>query len=65
VHFGSFKNMVVPVCYYASTNAHTVDAGEHWMLLVVDTQRQQVCVVNSVPSPKYDTGASAFIEGWK
>jgi hypothetical protein len=35
------------------------------MLLVADMQRRQVCVVNSLPSPKYDTGASAFIEGWK
>ena len=24
------------------------------MLLVADTQRQQACVVNSVPSPKYE-----------
>ena len=49
----------------ASTNPLQVDAGEHWMLVVANTQSRQVCVLNSLTSTKYDTAASTFIDGWK
>jgi len=47
------------------TNPQKVDAGEHWMLLVAETEKKQVYVLNSMTTTTYDAEAAKFIEGWK
>lgn len=67
VSFSKFKYIMVPYCYGTSTNekSNKKSTGEHWMLLVANTERQTVSVLNSKDSSiRYKEAAKTIVDKW-